>query len=339
MHEYFVAESQEYDGLDEQGASVYTVPDQCKGNDVDNDLVAELVSTLEADLWTGSYSRDTQRYPEWQGWQTVPELFAESHNAAPFGQNFTTPQDDVAADNLGNLVVYAGNGRQGRLDMNVPADGNPANSCDIALQSDIRLGAFCGRWARIAMYSAPCTLGFDESECPLPEGLGEGFSPWPATCWVPIQCSALQSRVGQTLSFVDVPTLSPEMHVNWYGAAGAQAVAEAWILQMTEDDSGTTVNQPAALVFGADPADLSDRFFNSSLETGEHLEELDPDVEQDNYGMTFVAFNGDTTYFGEQGVQIQVGAQDPESNPNCIPDHQAGCLGVNPPGASFSDCN
>lgn len=339
QHRFFIMQNLEYDGLDEMGLEAHDVPQQCRNLDIYDDLVADFVAELSSDGWQGLYARDRERYPEAE-LHARPEMFAESYAGAPFGVSFADPSDVEHADAY-DLALYVGNGHHGRLATNRPAEDDPTNECNAQFESDIRLGAFCGQSTKLAMYSSPCALGFDHNECPRPpdDGDGDPFAPWPWECWDSFLCTTLQSSVGHTMAFKDVPVINAGQHTNWYGSAKSMILSYSWLNAMISDDVSGSANQPSVLVVADDYEDLLNRVYQADIETGVGLAKMGPDfTDFTEIGLIYVSWDGQTGLLQENGTPLQYGTQDPETNPNCLPDIGIVCEGLNPDGASFADC-
>jgi hypothetical protein len=339
QHRFFVMQHLEYDGLDAIGVEAHDVPEQCQGLDIYDDLVADLVPEFSADGWQGVYARDRERYPEAEV-HGKPEMFAESYADSPFGATFADPSDAEHADAY-DLALYVGNGHHGLLATNRPADDDSSNECNVQFEPDIRLGAFCGQTTKLAIYSSPCALGFDHVECPRPpeDGDYDAFAPWPWECWDPFICTTLQSSVGHTMAFKDVPVIGAGQHANWYGNAKSMVLSYSWLSAMVTEDLSGSANQPSILVVGDDYDDMNQRIYQADIETGVGLAKMGPDfTEITGIGLIYLTWDGQTGLLQDDGTPLQYGTQDPETNPNCLPDIGIACEGLNPDGASFGDC-
>jgi len=336
-HFAFVAANIEFNGKDGQGNVIYPIVDDCVSNDVPDDTEA-LVSNLELDDWVVLAARDKFRNPG-EPLHSLPNQFAEAYNGAPFADFFDDPTDDVHADSY-DLAVYSGHGHPGLLAPNRPPDDDNTKMCNVLLDEDVRLGAYCGQEAKVVVYSASCVAGINEIQCPLapddPNDPGP-FTPWPVLCWQPLDCTIFQSRTNHTLAFVDSPIVHQSELSAWYSSAQVHSLVYSWITELAIDSSNAA-NQPAALVFAETEADLIERFFASNIVNGANLQQLPPDTPINWTGITFVTWDGNTGLLDEQGEPIQYDAQMPEGDPLCVFSHDETCENTNPPNVSKQVC-
>jgi hypothetical protein len=299
-----------------------------------------MANEMAMDGWEVRYTFDREREPG-ASLHARPDSWAESHPASPFDEHYALPLDDMDGDAY-DLSIYSGHGSPGRFGTNYDAEGVLFSDCFVDHQYDVRLGAYCGQKAKVALYSASCVAGFDEGLCPPPPGDPSGagsWAPWDPVCWQPLSCSLLRSSLNQTLAFVDSPVVSADQQEIWYAQAkvfGAPGVA--WINTHAVDEVSGQANQPAVIVQAEDEAEATSRVYLSDINSGLNLEQMLPTVPF-MMGILWLTWDGHSFIYDSNGDEVLWGIQEPESNPVCIPDHFELCdEEAYPEDVPYDDC-